>query len=162
MVGDRYEALKLYPQRRCCRGGRHPGGQVRRHILDICRPDKLYVIDVDFRPFKDGPFQEEIDRGQLVKLEGYSDKVLTRLDDASLKWLYIDGGHSYTVVRKDLELAVRKVEPDGFIVVNDDVLWSAFEMIPYGVVQAVNELCNASDWRLRYFALNHLGHLTSR
>jgi len=66
--------------------------------------------------------------------------------------VYIDADHSYAGVKRDIAVAKEKVKPDGMLVFNDYTLWSPLELMEYGVVHAVNELCLNEDWELMYFA----------
>lgn len=158
VVGDRYEMLKKFPKGGVvCEVGTQRGLFARR-ILDACAPDKLYVVDISYELFVDAPLQAELDSGKLIKVQGWSHEALAEFDDGVFDWIYVDAGHGYEDVKRDLDMAVRKVKPDGFIVANDYCLWSPIEMVPYGVMAAVNDLCNRTDWKLRYFALNHLSY----
>ena len=67
--------------------------------------------------------------------------------------MYIDGDHSYGGVKRDIQQAKLKVKPGGLLVFNDYICFSHEELLRYGVVQAVNELCIAEDWTFRYFVL---------
>lgn len=51
-------------------------------------------------------------------------------------------------------MALRKIKLDGIVVFNDYILWSHEEMVPYGVVAAVNEICIEHNLAWVYFALN--------
>lgn len=90
--------------------------------------------------------------GDRVKIGvGLSYDVLETLDDASLDMIYIDAGHDYDDVKRDAEVAVRKIKPNGTLIFNDYVMNDG--QAPYGVVQAVNELVLNSDWKVIGLAL---------
>ena len=65
-----------------------------------------------------------------------------------------NANHSYEGVRRDIQAAKAKVKPDGLLAFNDYVFWSHRELMPYGVIQAVNEFCLAENWEFVYFALS--------
>jgi hypothetical protein len=88
-------------------------------------------------------------------VEGDSAAALASLPDASIDLIYIDGDHSYEGVKRDTAQAIRKVRPDGLLVFNDYIMYDHLQGGEYGVVPAVNELVNASDWRIVGFALQH-------
>jgi hypothetical protein len=90
-----------------------------------------------------------------VILEGDSARNMERLGDRSQDLIYIDANHDYEPVRRETELAVRKIKDDGIIVFNDYIMYDHWARIPYGVVQAVNELLVGGEWYVAGFALNH-------
>jgi SAM-dependent methyltransferase len=92
-------------------------------------------------------------RDTRVVLEpGFSHERLATYADASFDLLYIDAGHTYDEVKRDAEMAARKLRPDGILVFNDYTL-SDLIGTPYGVVPAVNELIVHDDWQVIGFAL---------
>lgn len=90
---------------------------------------------------------------RVVIEEGLSWDGLERCDDASFDLVYVDAGHDFDCVTRDLGVAVRKVRPDGLVVCNDYVLVDHMGA-PYGVVQAVNALVTTSRWRMVGLALH--------
>jgi hypothetical protein len=58
-------------------------------------------------------------------------------------------------VRQDAAAASGKVKRDGLLVFNDYTLHDHLGQVRYGVVQAVNELIVASDWKVVGFSLQH-------
>lgn len=92
--------------------------------------------------------------GDRVEIEeGLSWDGLERRANASFDLVYVDAGHDYECVARDLDVAVRKVRPDGVVVANDYVLVDHMGA-PYGVVQAVNRLVVTTDWRVVGLALH--------
>lgn len=87
--------------------------------------------------------------------EGDSAAALASLPDASIDLIYIDGDHSYEGVKRDTDQAIRKVKPDGLLIFNDYIMYDHVQLGGYGVVPAVNELVNETDWRVVGFALQH-------
>ena len=56
----------------------------------------------------------------IVKLKiGSSHDILPTLKDESVDVLFIDGGHEYSIVKKDLELGFSKVKVGGFLCGDD-------------------------------------------
>ena len=85
----------------------------------------------------------------MTVLRGQSHECLAMQQEGAFDILYIDAGHDYDSVRRDAAAGVGKVKPDGLLVFNDYTLHDA----GYGVVQAVNELIVASDWKVVGFSL---------
>jgi predicted O-methyltransferase YrrM len=132
-------------------------GEFARTILAVADPRELHLIDHvvhdDARAFVNEPAA----RGRVSLHEGDSVEVLKRFADEYFDWIYIDAQHEYDGVKRDIEVARRKVKPDGLLVFNDYTVWSYVEMQPYGVAAAVNELCLEDGWEFVYLALP--GHL---
>jgi hypothetical protein len=92
--------------------------------------------------------------GDVVTIEaGLSWDGLGRCPDAFFDLVYVDAGHDEECVVRDLDVAVRKVKPEGVVIANDYVLVDHLGA-PYGVVPAVNRLVVESDWRVVGLALH--------
>lgn len=90
-----------------------------------------------------------------VKIEaGDSRETLSRLTDQSFDLIYIDANHTYEAVKSDIEIAKHKIKRDGILMFNDYMMYDHNGHFPYGVVQAVNELVVAEDWRVIGLGLN--------
>ena len=130
-------------------------GHNARTILEGATPRELHLIDLDFSKLHPrGLIEPALGDGTVQLHENDSAAVLASFPDEYFDWIYIDGDHSYPGVKRDIEQAKRVVRPDGLLVFNDYILFSQHEFTRYGVVHAVNELCLAEDWILRYFALS--------
>jgi predicted O-methyltransferase YrrM len=98
------------------------------------------------RRFADSPQKITINEGQ-------SWDMLARWPDDHFDLIYIDAAHDYDSVKKDAEVAVRKIKRDGILVFNDYILWPGQLAKPYGVIQAVNDLVVNHGWHVAGFAL---------
>ena len=73
--------------------------------------------------------------GASIKLlKGLSEIQLTKFDLEKIDFVFLDGGHSYETVRKDLDLIISKLKK-GKIIICDD-----YDQVDYGVKKAVDEL----------------------
>ena len=52
-------------------------------------------------------------------IKGNSHDELEKLEDESIDILFIDGGHEYSIVKKDIEIGWRKLKPGGYICGDD-------------------------------------------
>jgi hypothetical protein len=85
-------------------------------------------------------FKTNIDSGQVKVHRGYSSEVLTTFPDHYFDWMYIDGNHLYEFVMQDLQLALMKSKPGGYITGDDygrEGWWEG------GVERAVDEFCRS-------------------
>jgi len=82
-----------------------------------------------------------------------SHEALAGYLDESFDLIYIDALHDYENVRRDANLAARKLKGSGVIVFNDYTMFDPLTDAPYGVVPAVNELVLEGGWRIVGFAL---------
>lgn len=88
-------------------------------------------------------------------MEGDSVAALASLPDGIADLIYIDGDHSYEGVKRDAAQAIKKVKSDGLVIFNDYIMYDHLQGGEYGVVPAVNELVNETDWRIVGYALQH-------
>lgn len=144
-------------------------GDFSEAIMKACKPRELHLIDYfncpDYKErnrfsasenadFVQKRFSREIEEGNLKMHKGCSWKVLEQFPKDYFDWIYIDAGHDYESVRKDLEQANRLLKNDGMIIMNDYILYDHISHIPYGVVQATNEFIIANKFEMAYFAFH--------
>ena len=67
-------------------------------------------------------------------LSGYSDQILQEINLKEIDFVFLDGGHSYDTVKKDLQILISKLDKNGVIVCDD------YDVAHYGVKQAVDEI----------------------
>jgi hypothetical protein len=151
---ERYEVIKKYLGRGSVGAeiGVYKGG-FAEFLLAHCK--KLYLVDSWYRG--GGYWQteipndsrvdtlisilqihrEEIHSGQIVPIVEYSVNFLRSMDDHYFDFLYIDASHRYETTKQELEVAIRKVKPSGYILGDDyDADPSSKQ---HGVYRAVNE-----------------------
>lgn len=135
-------------------------GYFSRQLLDKVLPKKLHLVDFDLAQIDEASYRLKpaVESGLVVLHSGRSSEVLARMDGQSLDWIYIDGDHSYGGVLADIEQAVRVVRRDGRLLFNDYTKWSPQEMVQYGVMEAVNQLCLVEGFVFEGFALHGIGH----
>ena len=134
-------------------------GDFSAAILDRNHPRTLHLIDLwassfsgsDDLAFKSVSkrFANEVREDRVQFHRDYSWDAISKLAPASLDWIYIDAGHDYDDVVKDLEVARHAIKPDGFITGHDYVKWSSPNG-RFGVVEAVNEFCLKHDFAMKY------------
>ncbi len=142
-------------------------GGFTRFLIDHMRPAKFVAIDLfdlhtkpelrgkpvteffgtrSHRAFYEEFFASACDI--MVVEQGQSHERIAAYPDDFFDILYIDAGHTYDDVRRDAAASVGKIKHDGLLVFNDYTLYDHLGQAPYGVVQAVNELIVASDWKV--------------
>ncbi len=99
-------------------------------------------------------FEEEIKKGQLEIRAGLSWDMLRELPDRSLDYVYLDAGHSYDEVVKDIEQVKKKIKDSGIVQFNDYTLFDTFAFVPYGVPRAVHEFMIAENYELLSLCLH--------
>lgn len=144
-------------------------GRFSRQILEYARPQTLHLIDMwaAARPGYDDAEYVKLRQlfgapeftGRVIMHRGISWEEIAKLPEASLDWIYVDAGHTYEDVRRDLAAAMRAIKPDGFIAGHDYVRWSSPNG-RFGVVEAVNELCLHEGFVFRYLTLEPNMHLS--
>lgn len=122
-------------------------GDFARHILEVCEPKELHLIDLDLS-FLDPVVRQE----QRVSVhQGLSHEVLKSFPDAYFDWIYIDADHSHAGVVRDANAAASKVKPGGYIIFNDFAHMDPF-LGAYGVHRAVVEFAIARAWQFSWLA----------
>jgi hypothetical protein len=149
-------------------------GDFSQFIIDTLRPSRFYALDtfdmhknemIWGRPSSElfgnqtqlDHFQSRFaQQGAGVEARvGFSAELLGEFADQTFDFIYIDAGHDYENVRRDAQMAARKLKRDGLLVFNDYTIIDVFSLEGYGVVQAVNELVVAGGWQVSGFALQH-------
>jgi ubiquinone/menaquinone biosynthesis C-methylase UbiE len=154
VVPHRRDILAQLPKGGVCAEIGTQTGHFSKQIFAEMKPARLHLFDLDFTPFDRAPFQSAIEQGIVQLHQGDSSKLLATLPDRSFDFIYVDGDHSYDGVVRDLEVAVRKIKTDGFIVCNDYTIYSSLEQSKYGVYRAVNEFCLRHDFEILYLGLH--------
>jgi hypothetical protein len=88
--------------------------------------------------------------------KGWSWEMLGQYRDATFDVIYLDAAHDYGSVRHDADVAVKKLKPCGFLIFNDYTMFDFIEMVPYGVVYVVNDLCVSQGYEMLYLALQDM------
>lgn len=95
-------------------------------------------------------------KNQNVRLiKGNSYEVLDRFQNDYFDVIYVDGDHSYDVVKKDLQVAYKKLKKGGLLWINDYTMYDHHTKSIYGVQKATNEIINEHKMRVAYFAFNN-------
>jgi SAM-dependent methyltransferase len=126
-------------------------GDFSADILEVARPRKFFLIDawhMDERTDYgeagfakvNARFKNEINKGTVVIKRGFSHEKLNEFEDDYFDWVYIDAAHDYLSVKKDLEIAFRKVKNGGIVAGHDYLRWGD-RGIRFGVLEAVNNFC---------------------
>lgn len=99
-------------------------------------------------------FYKDRFRGSNVRtIIGKSDATLLQFPDQYFDVIYVDADHVYEGVKADAYLSDKKLKPDGTLIFNDYIMYDHAADIPYGVVQAVNELIVGREYQVVGFAL---------
>lgn len=122
-------------------------------ILAGANPRQLHLIDRDLSRLNTQAIRQGLLDGTVHLHEQDSALALASFPDNHFDWIYLDGDHSYAGIKRDIEQATRKVKPDGLLVFNDYILFSHNELMQYGVIPAVHELCVDDGWTFRFLAL---------
>lgn len=136
-------------------------GEFSKIIYNICKPSKLYLVDLYNGIFtsgdKDGKnyqtvnledemyrIQSEFSNDSSVEVIKESTiEFLSKLTDGYLDMVYIDADHSYSGVMDDLELSYKKVKVGGYICGHDYIQNTACE-------NAVNQFCSNKNLEIEY------------
>lgn len=143
------------------------GGDWSQHLLEITQPKELILADT-FNS-NDYPHKNRFTKsnhefyikskfeilGDKVKvMRGLSWDILSVFPESYFDWIYVDAAHDYKSVKKDLAECIRVLKPDGYLVMNDYIMYDHFAKEEYGVVQATNEFMLEHNFEMVYLALH--------
>jgi LPS sulfotransferase NodH/SAM-dependent methyltransferase len=158
---SREELISTMPRKAVCAEVGVQTGYFSAQILNRTVPRTLHLLDLDISQIRYDRFPEllsAVDSGSVILHQGASARLLSTFPDSCFDWIYIDGDHSYGGVILDIAQALRVIRPEGLIVLNDYVKYSPLELVEYGVMEAVNELCLDRSFEMVGLALHGLGY----
>jgi hypothetical protein len=158
LVPNRTILLKHFPKNAVVAEVGVDEGRYSEKILAIAAPRVLHLIDPwESNRYGEGKmkivgdrFKAHIDSGQVVIHRGHCVDVLRGFADDYFDWVYLDASHRYRETLEELELCRLKVKDGGLIAGHDYTAGNVARAVRYGVVEAVNEICNKYDYRLAY------------
>lgn len=143
------------------------GGDWSKQLFKYTQPKELVLIDTYYsddyptaKRFTKKTHEQYIRNefqsfGAKVKIvKGISWECMATFDDNYFDWIYIDAGHDYKSVKKDLFQAKRTIKNNGLIIMNDYIMYDHFTNEKYGVVQATNEFMIENNYEMLFFALH--------
>ena len=143
------------------------GADWSKQLLENTLPAELILIDTYYS--NDYPGQKRFNRKtheQYIRNEfsSYNERVkvvkglswdcMSAFADQYFDWIYIDAGHDYNSVKRDLAQAKRTIKENGLIIMNDYIMFDHFTKEKYGVVQATNEFMVENNYEMLFFALH--------
>lgn len=167
VLNDRFHILKHLPKNATVAEIGVLGGDWSNHIIQQTSPKELTLIDTFFADdyahlnrftkeshlvYINGKFESHGAKVQIKK--GLSWDIMALEDDQKFDWIYIDAAHDYESVKKDLSEGFRCLKPNGYIVMNDYILYDHITNEAYGVIQATNEFMIENDFEMLFLALH--------
>lgn len=175
ILQDRWSGLHLLPK-----GGNVAEvgvafGNFSRSILDIVQPELFVAIDTfelgqsnwgakntysdilgnsTHEAYYRNRFESEIKNDRVEVKPCLSTTGLEEYQNKFFDMIYIDAAHDYENVRNDFSVARKKIKDEGVIIFNDYTMMDPLLLQPYGIVQAVHEVCESGDWEFVYLALH--------
>jgi len=182
LLQDRGDALNYMPKNGIVAEIGVAYGDFSRKIIDALSPKKFFAIDFFSRdnPFVnfyymeqndlfsrdnmphqqwyENRFKAEIECGMMETRQGLSWDCISQFPDEYFDYAYVDAGHDYQSVKKDIEALTHKIKNGGFIQFNDYCIGGVCTL-PYGVINAVNSFVNSGAHKVKYFCLNREPYL---
>lgn len=170
VMPSRYDVLSMMPRNMVVAEVGVAFGDFSRKILDDMHPSKFYAVDIfDESLFRWNLFEEtnmthyewyknrfgkEIAAGIVELKKGYSWECLEQFPDDYFDYVYLDAGHDYISVSRDVEELKRVVKAGGIIQFNDYIFYDYVAMVPYGVMPVVNKFVNDTRSEVLYYCLS--------
>lgn len=127
-------------------------GRFSQHILSVCEPRELHLVDLDFAQTDPGVMSDP----RVTLHRDFSHVALAAFADESFDWIYIDADHSYEGCARDAAAAASKVTPGGHLVFNDFAHVDT-KLGVYGVHRAVTEFARDQGWPFTHWAYHPHG-----
>jgi len=138
-------------------------------LIQKLNPSKMFLIDTFFsndhwtNKFKAADhlkfIKDKFKTNNSVEImQGLSWDCLEKLEDNSIDYIYLDAGHSYSDVKKDTDVCLRKIKSNGIIQFNDYTNWSIVEKADYGVLDVVNEVILSENVQVLGLGLHPQGY----
>jgi len=122
-------------------------------------PNDLFKRDnMPHRQWYEDRFKEEIANGIMELRQGMSWDCISEFPDKYFDYVYVDAGHDYQSIKKDIDALSSKVKNGCFIQFNDYCIGGPFTQ-PYGIIRAVNSFVNSGTHLVKYFCLNREQYL---
>ena len=93
-------------------------GRTLFHLLDNNPKLTMWAVDKDISQFHNAQVQKRYN-SRLQVLSGTSWDMAAVVPDASLDFFFIDAGHGYKSVKRDLEAWIPKLKPTGWFIGHD-------------------------------------------
>lgn len=143
-------------------------GEFSRKILEVLEPKKLYLID-PWKTFEDHDgaafsgreedetmdeiaatvaqmYDAEIKSKQVIVIREMSAEALTKFNDETISFAYVDGDHSYEGVKADLAALMPKMAAGGIMAFDD---YHRRGWWGDGVLRAIHEFIGAHPVEIR-------------
>jgi hypothetical protein len=159
------ELLRLMPLNAVTAEFGVQAGVYSQYIASVSHPRELHLVDVWEETDSPWPsyeeqkqnhlnvlnmFGTEVARGSVIVHKGDDLDYMERFFDHYFDWVYLDTTHQYEHTLRELELAARKVKPDGYICGHDYTDNEHSRKWGFGVIRAVNEFTRKHDWSIAY------------
>lgn len=128
-------------------------GEFSDAILERTQPSQLHLIDIANK--WGDRFDDQGSR--VISHIGDSADTLAQFADEYFDWIYIDADHRYAGVKRDAQVAMKKVKANGRLVFNDYSIFDPNLGAAYGVAKAIHELCINDGWQMTCLALHRYG-----
>lgn len=140
-------------------------GDFSEKILSTTNPKKLHLIDVwASKRYHEGlyssvkkRFSSQIESNLVEINRGLSIEAVNSFSDNYFDWIYIDTDHSYSTTKAELELYAPKMKEGGIIAGHDFSRGSWYNIVRYGVIEAVYEFCEKNKWEVLYLSMENKG-----
>ena len=155
---DRIALLKLLPKNACVAEIGIANGDFSESIINICKPNKLYLIDyfgtsrygINSKNYVEQRFKKHISSNKVILKIGLSVDEISKFNDNFFDWVYLDTDHTYNTTKLELELLLKKMKTGGIICGHDFSMFNHIGDMRYGVIEAVREFLIDHSWEILF------------
>lgn len=159
ILASRNEQLKYIKKKSICMEIGVFKGDFSQQILDICKPSKLYLIEINTEYCNELniKFKKEIDNNIVEIINENSINALNKFGVESIDYIYIDADHTYEGVKNDLNKSHKILKKKGYIGLNDYIYFDYILPLEYGIMQASHEFIIKNNYQVMAFCLEPHG-----
>ena len=149
VVQDRLKLIDRLPKNGCVAEIGVWKAEFTKKISTISAPAHFVCVDINLSMARNNV----PDNFPAEFIEATSVDASQAFRDFYFDWVYIDAGHDYSSVLRDIEAWMPKVKKEGFLVFNDFAHIDPY-FGRYGVHRAVSEFIVRDRWEVAFLALN--------
>lgn len=174
---NRRKALELIPKKGIIAEIGVLWGDFSQILINDLDPNEFHAIDsfpltyehdnhisphlskgISHLQYYENRFKKLLSSRKMFTHQGLSWDCIAEFPDRFFDYIYLDAGHMYDEVSRDIEALKSKIKIGGYVQFNDYTIFDCIGMREYGVIQAVNNFIINGNHKLRAFCLQPDGY----
>ena len=153
VLPSRYDIISSLKKNGTCAEIGINKGFFSQKIIELNKPKELHLIDINEEVINNSKLIFE-KKNNIKYVIGDSRKILLEYPTNYFDWVFIDTDHTYDTTKIEIEHCKRILKKDGVMLLHDYIpveYVKSYET--WGVIGAVNEFVENSDWEFKFISL---------